>query len=303
MTTTALTTTGTRADFQAIIAMVVDGLGSEHSRRGYARALGDFLSWWDDEGRPTLSKAVVQRYTRHLQASGLGASTINMRLSAIRSMAREAADNGLIDPHLAAGIGRVKGIKNGGTRSGNWLSKQEAQDLLEAPDTDTLKGLRDQAILAVLLSSGLRRAELADLTVDHICQRDGRWVIVDIVGKGNKVRSVPIAPWAKVAIDRWLEATGITEGLIFRSVYKGGRVNGKGMTSQTVYNVVRAYANGNLATHDLRRTFAKLADKGGASLVQIQKSLGHSSVKTTELYVGADQDFTDAPCDHLGLRL
>ena len=188
-------------------------------------------------------------------------STINLRLSAIWALAMEAADNGLVDPHLAAGIARVKGITSGGRRMGNWLSKDQAQELLDAPDTKAVKGLRDRAILAVLLGAGLRRSEAADLTFEHVQQREGRWVIVDLVGKRNKIRSVPLPSWAKAAIDQWAEAANISKGCIFRRLLKGGRVNGASITSQAVYDVVRCYAvkcGFALAAHDTRRTFAKL---------------------------------------------
>ena len=292
-----------RTDFTPAVALVVDGLTNEHTRRAYERALTDFLTWWDGEGRPALSKAVVQRHRRHLQDLGLAPATINRRLSAIRKLATEAADNGLIPPHLAAGIARVRGVRTAGRRLGNWLTVDEAQELLEKPDTSTVKGLRDRAILAALLGGGLRRAEAAGLGVDHVQQREGRWVLADIQGKGRKVRTVPIPSWAKVALDAWTEAAGITEGLVFRAVNKGGRVNGEGLTGQAIYDVVREYAGQDVAAHDLRRTFAKLAHKGGAGLDQIQLTLGHASIATTERYLGLAQDLTDAPCDRLGLRL
>ncbi len=192
-------------------------------------------------------------------------------------------------------------------RTGNWLAKQQAQQLLNAPDINTLKGLLDRAILALLLGCGLRRTEAAGLTLDRIQQRDGRWVLVDIIGKRNKVRSVPMPNWTKKAIDEYADAAGLTEGILFRSVNEGGRIAGERMTEQAIYNVVLHYADkvnvGRIAPHDLRRTFAKLAHKGGAGLDQIQLSLGHSSIQTTERHLGTEQDLTDAPCDHLGLRL
>ena len=293
----------TRSDFTPVVALVVDGLTSEHSRRAYGRALDDFLTWWDGEGRPPLSKAIVQRHKRYLQELGLAPATINQRLSAIRKLAREAADNGLIPARLAAGIERVGGVRASGRKLGNWLTVDEAQELLEKPDTSTLRGLRDRAILAVLLGGGLRRAEAARLTVDHVQQREGRWVLADIQGKGQKVRTVPIPSWAKVALDAWTEAAGICDGLIFRAVNKGDRINGESLTDQAIYDVVREYAGQNTGAHDLRRTFAKLAHKGGAGLDQIQLTLGHASIATTERYLGLAQDLTDAPCDRLGLRL
>ena len=82
---------------------------------------------------------------------------------------------------------------------------------------------------------------------------------------------------------------------------------GESITEQAIYNVVVSYAeklkNEGIAPHDLRRTFAKLAHKGGSPIDQIQLSLGHDSIQTTEKYLGVEQDLTDAPCDHLGLRI
>lgn len=142
-------------------------------------------------------------------------ATVNQKLSAIRKLALEAADNGALDSQIANGIKAVRGVRQGGTRAGNWLTKQDAQKMLNAPDTDTLKGLRDRAILALLIGCGLRRAEAVNLTFDHIQQRDGRWVLVDLIGKRNKVRSVPMPSWAKAAIDAYANAAGLSKGKVF----------------------------------------------------------------------------------------
>ena len=289
------------------IQTVIDSLDSEHSKRAYARHLREFIGWHQSSGHTALSKATVQRYATELRDAGLSAATINQRLSAIRKLAAEASDNGALDAQIANGIKSIKGIRHEGTRTGNWLVKQQAQQLLNAPNTGTLKGLRDRAILAVLLGCGLRRAEAANLTFDHIQQRDGRCVLVDIIGKRNKVRSVPMPAWTKAAIDEYAAHAELREGNVFRPVNKGGRSTGERMTEQAIYNLVTKYAASlsiaNLAPHDLRRTFAKLAHKGGSWLDQIQLSLGHSSIQTTERYLGIEQDLTTAPCDVLGLRL
>lgn len=286
--------------------LVINGLTSLHSRRAYRKAIDDFLGWYTAQGNPGLTKAIVQAYKAHLQERGLSPSTINQRMSAIRRLAQEASDNGLIDQALAAGISNVKGVKTQGVRSGNWLTRNQAQQLIDSPDTSTLKGIRDRAILAIMIGSGLRRSEVAELTFEHIQQREGRWIIVDLVGKGNRVRSVPIPSWAKAAIDEWANALPIQEGRIFRSMRKGNLVSSDSMTPQAIHNTVKEYAvplGFGLAAHDLRRTFAKLAHKGGAGLEQIQLSLGHASITTTERYLGVRQDLSDAPCDHLGLRI
>lgn len=292
--------------YAPVVALVTDAVTSAHTKRAYGRALVDFLNWWEGDGRPQLTKATVQRHVTHLRAEGRGAGSINQRLVAIRKLAREAADNGLIDQATAAAIGRAEGVRKEGRRLGNWLTRDQAQALLELPDVGTLKGVRDRAILAVLLGTGLRREECARLEVRNMQQREGRWVIVDLVGKRQKVRSVPMPSWAKYAVDAWLVAAGIRSGLVFRATRRGGHLQEHGMTAQSVFEVVREYAAAlgvDVRPHDLRRTYAKLAHKGNAPIEQIQLSLGHSSVQTTERYLGVTQDLTSAPCDVLGLRL
>ena len=289
------------------IEMVLDGLPSEHSRRAYERALFDFFHWHRGVGRPQLNKAVVQHYAAELREAGMSASSVNQRLSAIRKLASEAADNGLLEAQIAGGIRAVKGARQEGRRTGNWLTRDEAQDWLKAPDTRTIRGRRDRALLAVLIGCGLRRSEAASLTFGHVQQRDGRWVLIDLIGKRDKIRSVPMPNWAKAAIDEWSKASSVSEGLVFRAVNKGDRVVGDSITPQAIYNIIVCYASvlqkQGVVPHDLRRTFAKLAHKGGAAIDQIQLSLGHESIQTTEDYLGVEQDLTDAPCDHLGLRL
>ncbi len=290
-----------------IINLVIDGLPSENSRRAYRRALEEFFVWHAEENRPELNKALVQRYVKALREQKLSSANINQKLSAIRKLATEAEDNDLLDSRIANGIRAVKGVPFRGRRTGNWLTKDEAQMWLNAPDIKTFKGLRDRALLSVLIGCGLRRAEAAILSFPHIEQREGRWAIVDIVGKRDKMRTVPMPSWAKATIDAWTYTAHIEDGFVFRQVNKGDRVVGEGITEQAIYNIIVGYADKlaaqGIAPHDLRRTFAKLAHKGGSPIDQIQLSLGHDSIQTTEKYLGVEQDLTDAPCDHLGLRV
>jgi site-specific recombinase XerD len=300
---TELATTELLDTDRTAIELVTNSLTSDHSKRAYAHALTDFLAWME-ANRKQFVKATIQEYRQSLTGSP---SSINLKMSAIRKLATEAADNGLIDQAIANGVSRVRGVKSQGVRAGNWLTKNQAQKILTAPNIETLKGLRDRAILAVMIGGGLRRSEVAALTFDHIRQRDGRWVIVDIVGKGNRVRTIPIPSWVKLAIDEWASSSNLTSGLVFQSIHKGGYIKHESMTPQAIRDVVNFYGNEigikELAAHDLRGTFAKLAHKGGAGLDQIQLSLGHASIKTTEKYLGVSQNLTDAPCDHLGLTL
>jgi site-specific recombinase XerD len=288
-------------------ALVLDSVTSDHSRRAYSRALDDFFSWYEITGERILNKGVVQQYRSELQRRGLSSSTINLRLSAVRKLAPEAADNGLLDADLAAGISRVRGTTGGGVRIGNWLALDQAERLLHLPDANTNIGKRDRVIIALLLGCGLRRAELAALMLKEIQQRDGRWAIVDLKGKGGRIRTVPMPSWAKPVIDTWVQAAGITAyDRVLRQVSKSDRIRGTSLSTQSVFRVVREYGidlKVEIAPHDLRRTFAHLVHRGRAPIEQVQLSLGHASLTTTERYMGVRQDLADAPCDRLGLSV
>lgn len=290
-----------QSDQSAVFGLVLDSVTSENSKIAYLKALQDYVLW--SNGQP-FTKATVQSFKTFLQGKGLAPSSINQKLSAIRKMALEACDNNLLDPVIAGGISRVPSVKISGTRTGNWLTREQAQQLLDSVDTSTVKGKRDLAILAVMLGCGLRRSEVVCLQYDQIQQREGRWVIVDISGKGRRVRTVPMPSWCKVSIDNWkIVSRDIESRVVFTPVLKGGRIQRGQMTKQAILKLVRDHSKDNglvISPHDLRRTFAKLAYKGNSPIDQIQLSLGHSSIMTTERYLGIKQDLHDAPCDKLG---
>src|SRR6202140_2983713 len=167
------------ADWRRLKMLVLDSVSSPITKRVYNLGLDEFFEWFGREPRPGFTKATVSAWRVALEARGLGSISINVRITAVRKLAVEAADNGLLAPELADGITRIKGVKSKGVRVGNWLSIRQAQTLLNAPDVSTKKGLRDRAMLAVLLGCGLRRSEAAALTLKHIQQRDSRWCIVD----------------------------------------------------------------------------------------------------------------------------
>jgi site-specific recombinase XerD len=295
------------AALERIKALVLDTLPSPESKRAYCQALDDFFRWCGAQAIDGFTKATVNAYRANLEERLLSSSTINQRLSAIRKLAMEAADNGFMPPEQASAISRVKGTKQAGVRTGQWLTREQAERLISSPNPATLRGARDRALLAVLIGCGLRCRETATLCVEHIQLRDARWAIVDLIGKGRRVRTVPMPSWTKRAIDAWIAVSGIDSGFVFRRVNKTGRVIGESMTGRSIFEIVHGAGARigvpNLAPHDLRRTFAKLAHKGKAALEQIQLSLGHASVTTTERYLGVRQDLTDAPCDHLGLTV
>jgi integrase len=149
-------------------------------------------------------------------------------------------------------------------------------------------------MIAFLLGCGLRRAELSTLRREDIQIRQGHWAIVDLLGKGNHVRTVPMPGCLKNAIDRWLTAASVTTGRVFRAVSRRhGTVWGNGTSENVVWYVVRSCALhlelDRLAPHDLRRTSAKLCHVNGGELEQIQFLLGHASVLTTERYSDASR--------------
>jgi site-specific recombinase XerC len=109
-----------------LMRLITDGLSGEHSRRAYTKALRGFLAWHSAQGRPQLSQALVQHYRLKLERDGLFSSIINQRMSAIRKLAVEAADNGLLDPVLAHGNKGVKGVRTERRRSANRLTKEQA---------------------------------------------------------------------------------------------------------------------------------------------------------------------------------
>ncbi len=295
------------ADWHRLKALVLDSVSSPITRTVYNLGLDEFIAWYSQEPRPGFTKATVSAWRVSLEARGLGSVSINVRITAVRKLAVEAADNGLLAPELAAGISRVKGVASKGVRLGNWLSVRQAQALLNAPDAATTKGLRDRAILAVLLGCGLRRSEVAALAFGHIQQRDGRWCIVDLLGKHGRVRTIPMPTWVKVAIDAWTLAAGLSDGHVLRPVNRGDQVQGERMTEKVVWQLLQPYATAagvpGIAPHDLRRSCAKMCRAAGGELEQIQLLLGHASVQTTERYLGTKQDLVHAPNDGIKLRV
>jgi integrase len=285
---------------------VLNTLGSPESKRAYEFAIDDFVAWYCSEPRLAFSKTVVLRYRLELESRRLAPATINLRLAAVRRLAYEAADTGLLSPELAAGIRRVKGAKRIGVRLGNWLTAEQSRALLQSPDLQSLKGRRDKAILALMLGCGLRRGEVADLRVDHLQQREDHWVIADLVGKAAHIRTVPVPDWVKSAVDVWATSAPITGGRLFRCVTRKGSVWGEGITEKVIWHVVKNYAATagipKLSPHDCRRTCARLCHVAGGELEQIQFLLGHVSVETTERYLGCKQRLRGAVNDKIGLE-
>jgi integrase len=236
----------------------------------------------------------------------LAPGTINLRLGAVRRLAYEAADCGLLSSDLAAGIRRVKGLKRNGVRMGKWLTDEQARCLWQSPDNARMKGKRDRALLALLLACGLRRHEAANLRVEDVQQREDHWAIVDLVGKGHHIRTVPMPDWVYRELLSWLRSACIDRGKVFRRVSRTGSVLGDGISEKAIWHVVRSSASKvgvpALAPHDLRRTCARLCRNAGGELDQIQLLLGHVSIQTTEQYLGSRQRIRSAVNDRIGIE-
>jgi site-specific recombinase XerD len=118
----------------------------------------------------------------------------------------------------------VKGAKQLGHRAGNWLSLEQSSCLVNSASGDRLQQRLGIAMLAILVGCGFRRAELANLPIEKILIRQGHWVIVDLIGKGGHVRTIPIPHWAKEKLDRWTSAAKIGTRRVFRAIRKNGTV-------------------------------------------------------------------------------
>lgn len=293
-------------DLEQTKSAVLNTLTSKSGQRSYAHAIDEFVEWYCSEPRLALNRQVILRYRISLEERHLAPTTINLRLAAVRRIAYEAADSGLLSPELAAGIRRVKSVRRIGVRVGNWLTVDQSRKLLSNSIGDDLRSKRNYAMLAMLVGCGLRRGELLGLNIRSIQMREEHWVVADLHGKAGHIRTIPIPVWVKAAIDQWTSASGISEGALFRAINKAGKIWGAGMTPKVLWEVVRKAAKlaeiEKLAPHDLRRTCARLCHLAGGELDQIQFLLGHVSLQTTERYLGCNQRLRYAVNDKLGIE-
>jgi site-specific recombinase XerD len=290
--------------YDALRRVVLDGVTAENSKRNYALALDELSSFCLEFEQP-VSRTLILAFRAAMLDRNLSASTINVKLSAVRKLVTEAKRAGVVGAEEAAQMTDVPNVRQQGTRLGNWLTKDQAKELLAVPDRSTMKGKRDYAILALLVGCALRRNELAMLDVETIQLREGRWVLADLCGKGRRIRTVAVPMWVKQGINAWMTAAGVEDGRLLRRVTKSGKPKGEGLSDWAVWSVVEQAAKEigieRFGAHDLRRTCAKLCRKAGGDLEQIKFLLGHSSIQTTERYLGSEQELQSAVNDHLGL--
>ncbi len=220
---------------------MLNGVAAQNSRRNYSLAL-DELSAFCSSCRQPVSRSLLLEFRAAMLERDLGASTINVKLSAIRKLVNEAKRAGVIGAEDASQMADIPNVPQQGTRLGNWLTRDQARQLLAVPDRTTLKGKRDYAILALLAACALRRNELAMLEVETIQMRESRWVLADLCGKGRRIRTVAIPAWVKQGISAWMTAAGIEDGRLLRRVSQSGKVHGAGLSGWAVWSVVEQSA-------------------------------------------------------------
>jgi site-specific recombinase XerD len=271
----------------------------------YRQRISAFVAFVSEWEGPDVGRTLMGAWRRHLALEGLSASTINGHLVAAKAFVREAADVGAWPERDAARAVAVRGVVQRGVRLGNWLSADDTRRLLAAPDTRTTRGKRDKALLAVAVVCGLRRSELAALTVGHLQVRKGHNVLADMLGKGGRIRTVVVPAGVYAAIVAWLAAArrqdAPADAPLFVPVNKAGRVVERHMTGQAVADVIRQHSAAighQLAAHDTRRCAAQLATDAGASVEYVADMLGHAHQETTRRYLRAadmlDNSATDA---------
>lgn len=292
-------------------AVYLAGLQSKRSRITQKQALdsvADMLGYvdafevpWGEVLRYQNVVAIKARLQETIsQATGkpLSYTTVNRYLSAIKQTAGTAFDLEQMTGDDLMRITRIKGLKGDRIQSGRNLNIGEITALMQACENDlTIAGVRDAAIIAVMYSTGLRRAEVVSLNLeDYDHDFDDEIGQLKVLGKGNKERIVYTVNGARLALADWLQIRGDEPGPLFIPILKGGHLttNGNGertypqMTSQAIYNMLakrgkEAKVKG-FSPHDLRRTFITDMLEKGADSYYVSKLAGHESVDTTALY-------------------
>ena len=270
---------------------------NEKTRRAYkidASEFSEFLGLRKPEDFRTVTRAHVIAWRETLEGRELSGPTIRRKLSALSSLYEYLCERNAVAGNPVDGVKRPLANSNEGSTPA--LSDDQARRLLEAPPEDTIKGLRDRAILATLLYHGMRREEVCGLTVKDIQSREGVKHF-KVKGKRDKIRYVPLHPLAQRLIDNYLAVAGHGEdnaGSLFRPVRNNrtGELE-RPLNPNSIYrNVVRKYGqvtglnieiNG-LCVHSMRATAATNALSHEADIAKVQEWLGHANVSTTRLY-------------------
>lgn len=235
---------------------------------------------------------------------GLKTQRLNTYLTAIKKCAVKAWSMGFISERTLYEIREIQGEKGYQIKRSRPLSSNEADQLFQQQPRDDYSSaalVRDNAILAILLSCGLRRAELVGLRLDSFFKKRERWWLF-ITGKGNKQRHVPISSRFWPHIEKWLrirlEHTAFpSDDTVWLRVNKNGQICSTTMQDpSSIYRIVtKRFAmmfgqHEHASPHDLRRTMATLLFRADVEASIIQDLLGHTNISTTYGYIQKDED-------------
>ena len=272
-------------------------LTNPKTRRAYKIHVEEFIAFaglGGIAGLRAITRAHVIAWRKDLEKRELAPSSIRRKLSALSALFDYLCEHNAVSGNPVDGVKRP--VANGNEGSTTALGDAQARKLLEAPPADTLKGVRDRAILATLLYHGIRREELCGLRVRDIPSRQGV-VHFRVKGKRDKVRFVPVHATTQRLIDEYLALAGHREntaGALFRPVKNNvTRELDRPLNPNSVYrNIIQKYGvqtgvdtqvNG-LCVHSLRATAATNALSHEADIAKVQEWLGHANVSTTRLY-------------------
>lgn len=281
-------------NYAPIVDIILTSCRAYTTKTRYARKLKLYFNWWHEAGQPRFCRDTVQRYMAFIEAEAPFQRLHS--LTALKKLATEAFYRRMIDQHTLKSIEMIESPKVRGVRQGKRLSTEEITAVL-AKFPDTLAGKRDRVAVELMFYAGLRRSEAAAVKVSHFQVLEGRPVIANLVGKGERMRTVPIPEDVMAHVREWIAESGV-RGVLLRSINRWGKL-GSGMSTAALYDISKKYAG--VACHDLRRTMGSLARAAGAELDQIQQVYGHSDIRTTQGYLGGTLNIKNAVCDVLPL--
>jgi site-specific recombinase XerD len=262
-----------------------------NTRRAYQNAVQDFMRFTGivkPEEFRTVARAHVIAWRDDLGNRILNGTTIRHRLSALSSLFDYLCDCNAVTHNPVKGVKRPKNDSHEGRTPA--LGDHQARKLLNFPESDTLRGKRDRAILATLLYHALRREELCKLKIKDFRHERRGVPHLKISGKGGKTRYVPLHPAAGGLVHEYLEMAGHgldLEAALFRPVSNNTVGTNKGITADGIYKIVRAYSGRlgfEIGAHSLRATAATNALDHQADIAKVQEWLGHANIATTRIY-------------------
>ena len=279
-------------------------INNPQTRRAYQNDVQEFMAFAsieDPRAFRQVGRGHILAWRRDLERRALGGATIRRKLSALSSLFDALCEANAVQGNPVDGIKRPKVASQEGSTPA--ISDHQARALLAAPDRSTLQGLRDRAILATLLYHGLRRAELCALHLADLQDRRGVRHL-RVLGKGSKVRYVPLHPAAAVDIAAYLEASGHSDDNatpLFQPVSNNARGSGRSITPDGVYKVLAKYASmvginvDGFGPHALRATAITNALEHNADLEKVQDWVGHANISTTRMYDRRHARSEDSP--------